>query len=94
MKHWFSYETIHLIRLKHRLYNQMIKSPASDMIRSRYKHISNLVRSRTRKDTEDYVSTLSKGYFDSPKPFWRWLNSFKGNCTLIPPLSRDDSFVT
>ena len=94
MKHWFSYETIHLIRLKHRLYNRMIKSPTSDVIRSRYKRISNLVRSQTRKDTENYVSTLSKSYFDSPKIFWRWFNSFKGNRTPIPPLSHNDAFIT
>ena len=40
MKHWFSYETIHLIRLKRRLYNRMIKSPTSAVITSRYKCIS------------------------------------------------------
>ena len=94
MKYWFSYDTIHLIRLKRRLYTQMIKSPTSDVIRSRYKHISNLVRSRTRKDTEDYISTLSKGYFVSPKPFWRWLNSFKGRHAPIPPLLHHDNYVT
>ena len=36
MKHWFSYETIHLIRLKRCLYKRMVKSPTSDVIRSRY----------------------------------------------------------
>ena len=94
MKHWFSYETIHLIRLKRRLYNQMIKSPNSDVIRFRYRCISNLVRSKTRKDTEDYILTLSKSYFDSPKIFWRWLNSLKGRRTPIPPLLHGDSYVT
>ena len=94
MKHWFSYETINLIRLKHHLYNRMINSPTSDVIRSRYKCISNLVRSQTRKDTENYVSTLSKSYFDSPKIFWRWLNSFKGSRSPIPPLLHHDSYVT
>ena len=67
IKHWFSYENIHLIRLKHRLYKKMIKSPNSDVIKTRYKCIRNLVSSKTRKDTEDYVSTLSNGYFDSLK---------------------------
>ena len=94
MKHWFSYETIHLIRLKRRLYKRMIKSPTSDVIRSRYKYLSNLVRSRTRKDTEDYVSMLSKDYFVSPKPFWRWLNSYKGRHTSIPPLLHHNSHVS
>ena len=91
MKYWFSYDTIHLIRLKRRLYTQMIKSPTSDVIRSRYKHISNLVQSRTRKDTEDYISRLSKGYFATPKPFWRWLNSFKGRHAPIPTLLYHDN---
>ena len=94
MKHWFFYETIHLIRLKHRLYNKMIKSPNSDVIKTRYKCIRNLVRSKTRKDTEDYVSTLSNGYFDSPKIFWRWLNSFKGRRSPLPPLLHNDTYVT
>ena len=94
MKYWFTYDTIHLIRFKRRLYTQMIKSPTSDVIRSRYKHISNLVWSRTRKDTEDYISALSKGYFVSPKPFWRWLNSFKGRHAPIPPLLHHDNYVT
>ena len=39
------------------------------------------------------MSILSQGYFDSPKIFWRWLNSFKGNRTLIPPLFHGDSNV-
>ena len=94
MKHWFSYETIHLIRLKRRLYNRMVKSPTSDVIRSRYKYLSNLVRSRTRKDTEDYVSMLSNDYFVSPKPFWRWLNSYKGRHTSIPPLLHHNGHVS
>ena len=93
MKHWFSYETIHLIRLKRPLYNWMIKSPTSAVITSRYKCISNLVRSSTRKDTEVYVSNLSKGYSASPKVFWRWLNSFKGRRTPIPPLSCGDNCI-
>ena len=94
VKHWFSYETIHLIKLKRRLYKHMVKSPTSDFIKSKYKQISNLVRSRTRQDTEAHVSNLSKQYFDSPKPFWRWLHSFKGNCSPIPPLLHNDENLT
>ena len=37
---------------------------------------------------------LSKSYFDSPKMFWRWLNSLKGRCTPIPPLLHNDIYVT
>ena len=55
--------------------------------------ISNLVRSSTRRDTEVYVSNLSKGYSASPKVFWRWLNSFKGRRTPIPPLSCGDNCI-
>jgi len=35
MKHWFSYDTIHLIRLKRCLCNKIIKFPNSDVIRSK-----------------------------------------------------------
>ena len=94
VKHWFSYETIHLIKLKHHLYKRMVKSPTSDVIKSKYKQISNLVRSRTRQDTEAHVSNLSKQYFDSPKPFWRWLHYFKGNRSPIPPLLHNDENLT
>ena len=35
-------------------------------------------------DTEYHVSSLSKDYFDTPKPLWRWLNSHKGNRSPVP----------
>ena len=70
----------------------MIRS-TSDVIRSRYNYISNLFRSQTRKDTEEHVSSLSKDYFDTPKPLWRWLNSHKGNQSPVPPLSHGDKNV-
>ena len=70
----------------------MIKS-TSDVIKSRYNHISNLVQSQTRKGTKDHVSSLSKNYFDAPKPSWRWLNSHKGNLSPVSPLSHGDRNV-
>ena len=70
----------------------MIRS-TSDVIRSRYNYISNSVRSQTRNDTEEHVSSLSKDYFDTPKPLWRWLNSHKGNRSPVPPLSHSDRNV-
>ena len=80
--------------LQHENMYTSVKSPTSDVIKSRYKQISNLVRSRTRQDTEAHVSNLSKQYFDSPKPFWRWLHSFKGNRSPIPPLLHNDENLT
>ena len=70
----------------------MIRS-TSDVIRSRYNYISNLVLSQTRKDTEAHVSSLSKDYFNTPKPLWRWLNSHKENQSPVPPLSHGDRDV-
>ena len=37
---------------------------------------------------------LSKDYFVSPKPFWSWLNSYKGRHTSIPPLLHHNSHVS
>ena len=34
---------------------------------------------------------LSKDHFVSPKPFWRWLNSYKGHHTSVPPLLHHNS---
>ena len=61
---------------------------------SRYKQLSILVRSRTRQDTESHVSSLSSQYSDSPKPFWRWLNTSKGGRSPIPTLLHNNSKVT
>ena len=85
-----SLDTVHLIKMKRRLYNRMIKSPSDD-IKSKYKQISNLVWSKTRQNTESHISSLSNKYFDSPKPFWRWLYS---NRSPIPPSLRNSDNVT
>ena len=40
------------------------------------------------------MSMLSKDYFISPKPFWRWLNSYKGRHTSLPPLLHHNGHVS
>ena len=93
VKHWFSHDTVHLIKMKHRLHNCMIKSPEG--IKSRYKRISNLVRFKPRKDTELHVSSLSNKYFDSPKPFWRGSTLSKvRNRSRTPPLLQNNDTLT
>jgi len=58
MKQWFTSATLHLIRVKRCLYRQM-KRFGFDLLKAKYKAISNLVRSQTRKDTADHVTNLS-----------------------------------
>ena len=93
MKHWFSSETIHLIRVKRRIYRQM-KQCGSDLLKHKYKAISNLVRSQTRKDTATHVSNLSSLHFVNSKKFWNFLNSVKGRRHPIPPLKQNDTLIS
>lgn len=85
LKHWFSPDTICLIRVKCRLYHRM-KKINSDHLKSRYKALSNLVWFRTRQDTTSYVSSLSQLYVTNSKKFWRFINSVKGHRSPIPPI--------
>jgi len=66
----------------------------TDLLKSKYKAISNLVRSQTRKDTAGHVANLSKSYFANSKKFWNFLNSIKGRCHPIPPLKHNDSIIS
>jgi len=84
-------ETLHLIRVKRRIYHQM-KQRGSDLLKCKYKAISNLVCSQTRKDTASHVSNLSTSYFVTPKKFWNFLNSLKGRHYPIPPLQQNGTF--
>ena len=93
MKHWFSSETIHLIRVKRRIYRQM-KRCGTDLLKRKYKAISNLVRSQTRKDTAAHVSNLSSSYFVNSKKFWNFLNSVKGRRHPVPPLKHNDTLIS
>ena len=56
LKHWFCYDTIHLIREKLHLFLN-IKSSSPSLI-SKYKHVSNLVRSKTRMDIKAFSESL------------------------------------
>ena len=58
------------------------------LLKSKYKAISNLVRSQTRKDTASYVSDISTHYFMNSKKFWNFLNSVKVCRHPIPPLKQ------
>ena len=91
MKHWFSSETIHLIRVKRRIYHQ-IKQFGTDLLKRKYNAISNLVRSQTRKDTAAHVSNLSSSYFVNSKKLWNFLNSV--NCHPVPPLKHNGTLIS
>ena len=95
VEHWFFHDTIHLIKVKRRLCKSMVKSPTSEVAKSKkvkVKQVSNLVRSKTRQDIETHVSNLSKQYSESPKPFsWRWLNS---SHSPIPPLLHQNGNIS
>ena len=93
MKQWFTPATLHLIRVKHCVYRQM-KRVGSDLLKAKYKAISNLVRSQTRKDTAAHVTNLSKSYFVNSKKFWNFLNSIKGRRHPIPVLKHNDLLVS
>ena len=93
LKQWFTPATLHLIRVKCRVYRQM-KRVGSDLLKAKYKAISNLVRSQTRKDTAAHVTNLSKSYFVNSKKFWNFLNSIKGRCHTIPVLKHNDLLVS
>ena len=93
MKHWFSPETLHLIQVKRHIYRQM-KKHGTDLLKRKYKAISNLVRLQTRKDTTTYVSNLSSSYLVNSKKFWNFLNSMKGRRHPIPPLKQSDALIS
>lgn len=93
MKHWFSPETLHLIRVKRRICRQM-KQRGTDLLKSKYKAISNLVHSQTRKDTIAHANNLSTSYFTKLKKFWSFLNSIKHRRQPIPPPKDNDALVS
>ena len=53
---------------------------------AKYKHLSNLVRFKTRFDSQQLAASFSKFYSSNPKQFGRWINSFKGYHHPLPPL--------
>ena len=77
---------MHLIQVKRHVYCQM-KRLGSDLLKAKYKAISNLVHSQTRKDTAAHVTNLSKSYFVNS-------NSIKGRHHPIPPLKHKNLLVS
>ena len=86
VKYWFGSDTISLIHQKRKLY-RIMKHRCTDANVKKYKHISNLVRRKTRADAKQHVSLLSNLQSSNPKQFWRWINSIKGYRSPLPPLS-------
>ena len=86
LKHWFSYETIHLIRQKRRLYLHIKSSPSPSLFR-KYRSLSDTVCSMTRRDTRTYTERICQDFTTNPRKFWAWVNSSKGRRTPIPPIT-------
>ena len=63
-----------------------MKQGISPHIAARYRHISNLVRSKTRADAKDKAITLSNCFRTAVKKFWQWVNSVKRFRASLPPL--------
>ena len=82
-----------MIQVKHCIYRQM-QQCGTNLLKSKYKAISNLVRSQTRKDTISHVTNLSTSYFTKPKKFWSFLNSLKHRRHSIPPLKHNDVLIS
>ena len=92
IKHWFSHDTISLIHKKHKLCKKM-KQGISPNIATKYRHISNLVRSKTRADTKDKAITLSNCFRTAVKKFWQWVNYVKRFRASLPPLLDGVTFI-
>ena len=91
LKPWFSYDTIHHIRQKCRLYLciKSFSTPSASLL-LRYRHASNLVQCMTRSDTKMYAEKICQHFHDNPRTFWNWINSSKGWRNPIPTLLDDD----
>jgi len=86
VKHWFLSDTIDLIRHKRKLYKAMKHNPSDIHVRQEYRHVSNLVRSKTRHDTKEKAAAMSQSQSSNPKLFWRWANSVKRHRDTLSPL--------
>ena len=83
LKHWFSYQTIHLICQKRCLYLR-IKSyttPSSALL-LKYRSLSNTVRRLTRLDTKQYSERICRQSFRNPKKFWSGL-ILRKECVIL-----------
>ena len=92
LKHWFSYEIIHLIQQKRRLYLRIksFYSPPTSLMR-KYRSLSDIVRGMTRRDTKIYTERICRDFSKNPRKFWAWVNTLKGRCTPIPSITADES---
>ena len=92
LKHCFSYETIHLIRQKRRLYLRIksFSSPPTSLMR-KYRSLSDIVRGMTRRDTKTYTERIYRDFSKNP---WAWMNTSKGMRTPIPSITADESRIT
>ena len=70
-----------------------MKIRCTDANVAKYKHISNLVRRKSRAEAKQHVSVLSNLQLSNPKQFWRWINSVKGYRSPLPPLSCGQSIT-
>jgi len=93
LKHWFSYETIHLIRQKRHLYLRIKSSLPSPSLLHKYRSLSNIVRGMTRRDTQTYTERICQGFSKNPRKFWAWVNTSKGRRTPIPSITVDGSQI-
>ena len=94
LNHWFSYETIHLIRQKRRLYSHIQSSapPLPSLLR-KYRSLSNIVCGMTRWDTKAYTKKLLR-FSKNPRKFWAWVNPSKGRHAPIPPVTVSGTQIT
>ena len=70
-----------------------MKQGISPNIAAKYRHISNLVRSKTRADAKDKAITLSNCFCTAVKKFWQWVNSVKRFHASLPPLLDGVTFI-
>ena len=71
-----------------------MKCTNSDVIKSKYKAISNLVQTKTRQDTTDYISASSSSCTANAKKFWNFVNSVKNCYQPPPPLKHSGKFIS
>ena len=89
-KHWFSYETIHLIRQKRWLSVHIISlaTPSPDLLQ-KYIILCNTVFRLTRLGTKQHTERICLRYHGNPKKFWNWVDSSKNKCQPIPILMQN-----
>ena len=51
------------------------------------------MRASTRKDTQNYVQSISKSYFTAPKVFWSFVNRAKVYRSPLPAINVNGTLV-